>query len=230
MTTQDHEENENFVMHADSDDTDVNADQEEDYYLAEGSNLQKPKMLPWIVGAVVLVVLVFLFVGIFSREDNTVDTALLKELEARMTRMEEKYGAIEKLQDGMIRAEKHEKTLANLLVRFDNLESGVIKQMDQLKKELAEYQKKVTPATSPSAAKAASPPAQKATAPVKATSSPAEPKKKAAAPKFHEVQAGETLYGISHGAGLTVDQLRSYNKLSPTDTIRPGQKLRLTPP
>lgn len=228
MTTQDHDENENFVMHADSEDTDVNADQEEDYYLAEGSNLQKPKILPWIVGAVVLVVLVFLFIGIFSRGDNTVDTALLKELEGRITRMEEKYGAIEKLQESLSRVEKQEKTLANLLVRFDNLESGLIKQMDQLKNELAESRKKAAQAPSP--AKAASPPAKKAAAPAKATSSPTKPKKKAAAPKFHEVQAGETLYGISRGAGLTVDQLRSYNKLSPTDTIRPGQKLRLTPP
>ena len=227
MATQDHDENENFVMHAESDDTDVNADQEEDYYLAEGSNLQKSKMLPWIVGAAVLVVLVFLFVVIFSRGDSTVDTALLKELEARITRMEEKYGAIEKLQDSLSRIEKQEKTLANLLVRFDNLESGVIKQMDQLKKELADSRTKAASAPS---TKAGSPPAKKATAPAKATSSSAKPKKKAAAPKFHEVQAGETLYGISRSAGLTVDQLRSYNKLSPTDTIRPGQKLRLTPP
>lgn len=229
MTTHDHDENENFVMHADSDDTAANVEQEEDYYLAEGSNLQKPKMLPWIVGAVVLVVLVFLIITIFSRDDNTVDTALLKELEGRMTRMEEKYGAIEKLQDSLARIEKQEKTLANLLVRFDNLESGMIKQMDQLKKELAESRKKAAPATSPPA-KAGSPSAKKPTAPAKATSSPAKPEKKAAAPKFHEVQAGETLYGISRSAGLTVDQLRSYNKLSPTDTIRPGQKLRLTPP
>ena len=169
MATQDHDENENFVMHAESDDTDVNADQEEDYYLAEGSNLQKPKMLPWIVGAVVLVVLVFLFVVIFSRDDNTMDTALLKELEARITRMEEKYGAIEKLQDSLSRIEKQEKTLANLLVRFDNLESGVIKQMDQWKKELAEFRKKA--ATAPST-KAGSPPAEKASAPSPISSAP----------------------------------------------------------
>ena len=51
MTTQDHDENDNFVMRTESEDTDVNEDQEEDYYLSEGSKLRKPKKLPRIVGA-----------------------------------------------------------------------------------------------------------------------------------------------------------------------------------
>ena len=46
--------------------------------------------------------------------------------------------------------------------------------------------------------------------------------------KYHQVQAGETLYGISRQYGLTVEQLRSYNNISPNATIKPGQKLKLT--
>lgn len=214
MTTQDHDENDNFVMRTESENTDVNEDQEEDYYLAEGSNLKKPKVLPWIVGAVVLLLLVVLLVSMFSKDDNSADMAQLKELEIRMARMEKKLEAVEMLQDGMSRIEKQEKTLANLLVRFDNLESGMIKQMSQLKKDLANSRKEP--------AKAAAPPA-------KAAAPPAKPKKKETTAKFHEVRAGETLYGISRNVGLTLDQLRSYNKLSSTDTIRPGQKLKLTP-
>jgi LysM repeat protein len=215
MTTQDHDENDNFVMRTESEDTDVNEDQEEDYYLSEGSNLRKPKKLPWIVGAVVLLLLVVLFFSLFGKDDNSADMAQLKDFEIRIVRVEEKLDAVERLQDGLTRIEKQEKTLANLLVRFDNLESGMIRQMTQLKKELAEYRKKQAKAAAPQA---------------KTSPPPAKPEKKAAKPKFHEVRAGETLYGISRNAGLTLEQLRSYNKLAATDTIRPGQKLKLTPP
>jgi len=214
MTTQEHDENDNFVMRTESEDTDVNEDQEEDYYLSEGSNLQKPKMLPWIVGAGVLLLLVVLFVGVFSKDDNSADMAQLKDLEARIARLEDKLAVAEKLQEGMTRIEKQEKTLANLLVRFDNLESGIVKQMAQFKKELTESRQKSVKAAAPQA---------------KAAPPPDKPKKEEAKPKIHEVRAGETLYGISRTSGLTIEQLRSYNKLSPTDTIRPGQKLRLTP-
>ena len=215
MTTHDHDEKDNFVMSNESEDTDLDASQEEDYYISEGSNLRKPRMLPWIVGAVVLVLLIALFVSMFGGDDNGSDTAQLKNLEDRIARMEERLDAIAGLKEGLSRVENLDKTLANLVVRFDNLESGIVKQVDQLDQKLAEIRKENAAAPAP---------------PAKAAPAPTESEKKTAAPKLHEVQAGETLYGISHNAGLTVEQLRSYNKLSPADTIQPGQKLRLTPP
>jgi len=46
---------------------------------------------------------------------------------------------------------------------------------------------------------------------------------------YHEVVAGETLYGISSRYGLTVDELRRLNKLEPEATIYPAQRLLISP-
>jgi LysM repeat protein len=43
--------------------------------------------------------------------------------------------------------------------------------------------------------------------------------------KYHIVRAGETLYSISRGYGLSVDELRKFNDLKNDITIYPGQKL-----
>jgi len=46
---------------------------------------------------------------------------------------------------------------------------------------------------------------------------------------YHEVVAGETIYGISRRYGLTVDELRRLNKLEPEATIYPAQRLLIHP-
>ena len=46
---------------------------------------------------------------------------------------------------------------------------------------------------------------------------------------YHEVVAGETLYGISRRYGLTVDELRRLNKLEPEAIIYPKQRLLIRP-
>jgi LysM repeat protein len=43
--------------------------------------------------------------------------------------------------------------------------------------------------------------------------------------QYYKVKTGDTLYGISHRYGLTVDQLRRLNKLVPGEVIHPEQKL-----
>jgi len=48
---------------------------------------------------------------------------------------------------------------------------------------------------------------------------------KAVQKRFHEVKKGETLYRISKQYGITVDELRRLNKLSPNQPIEIGQKL-----
>jgi LysM repeat protein len=53
--------------------------------------------------------------------------------------------------------------------------------------------------------------------------------KKIAHPIYHEVKAKETLYQISRRYGLTVDDLRKLNRLTPETVIHPGQKLIVTP-
>lgn len=48
---------------------------------------------------------------------------------------------------------------------------------------------------------------------------------KSSAAKTHVVKAGETLYQISRKYGVSVDQLKTLNKMGQDVTIRPGQKL-----
>ena len=43
--------------------------------------------------------------------------------------------------------------------------------------------------------------------------------------RYHQVKAGETLYGISRRYGLTVDELRQVNRLAPGAVIYPDQEL-----
>jgi LysM repeat protein len=50
------------------------------------------------------------------------------------------------------------------------------------------------------------------------------PKKKTES-RYHEVSAGETLYRISRQYGLTVEELRKLNNISPESVIYVGQKL-----
>lgn len=46
--------------------------------------------------------------------------------------------------------------------------------------------------------------------------------------KYHQVQPGDTLYGICKKyEGLTIDKLRALNNLSPNDVIKPGAKLKV---
>ena len=45
--------------------------------------------------------------------------------------------------------------------------------------------------------------------------------------QYHVVQKGETLYSISKQHGLTVEQLRGFNKLDKDSLLQPGQKLSL---
>jgi membrane-bound lytic murein transglycosylase D len=45
----------------------------------------------------------------------------------------------------------------------------------------------------------------------------------------HEVRAGDSLWKIARLHGLSIEQLRSYNRLAIGAPVRPGQKLRLAP-
>jgi len=79
--------------------------------------------------------------------------------------------------------------------------------------------------------------AQKVEALEKRPQPPAEAKAKPAPPRqtlttekrYHTVRKGESLYKISKTYGITVEKLRKLNHLSPDQSIRPGQKLLVSP-
>mgnify|MGYP000134764017 CR=1 FL=1 len=45
----------------------------------------------------------------------------------------------------------------------------------------------------------------------------------------HVVRSGDTLWSISRSRGVTVTQLRRWNRLGGGDILRPGDKLRVEP-
>ncbi len=60
---------------------------------------------------------------------------------------------------------------------------------------------------------------------------PASPKAQAPSPtkRYHEVKKGETVTSIAKKYGLSVEELRRINNLSPKAALSPGQKLIVSP-
>ena len=103
--------------------------------------------------------------------------------------------------------------LLDIAERIDMLESDINSKFDQTIKELQRLE--------------LSSAQQKAPRPE--TTQPPEAGKQDIKPQVHNVQAGETIYRISRRYGLTVEQLRNFNKLGPNAKIYPGQELKLAP-
>jgi LysM repeat protein len=110
--------------------------------------------------------------------------------------------------------------LTNLELRISGLEkqqadlqgktanSVIVNEVETLASKVSELEKRMTPSQAD----------QKTT-----TESPKQ--SKAVKKRYHEVKKGETLYRISKQYGITVDELRRLNKLSPNEPIEIGQKL-----
>jgi LysM repeat protein len=60
---------------------------------------------------------------------------------------------------------------------------------------------------------------------------PAPPKAQTASPakRYHEVKKGETVTGIAKRYGMSVEELRRANNLSPKAVLSVGQRLVVTP-
>jgi len=106
-----------------------------------------------------------------------------------------------------------EKRLERLETDFTLLTTDFASKLDQAIKELKPKKQTTTKQKTPTAK----------------TLSPPKIKQKSIEPKVHKIQAGDTLYQISQQYGLTLEQLRDYNKLEPNTIIYPGQELKLTP-
>ena len=106
-----------------------------------------------------------------------------------------------------------EERLNFLAERIDRVESIVNSKMDEVIREI-ERKNQTTTITKTPAVKAAPPPTKE---------------QKEVNPKIHKVQAGDTLYQISRHYGISIAQLRAYNKLEQNTKIYPGQELKLSP-
>jgi len=199
----------------------------EEYYSQNGSMFRKKSHLPFIIGGAALIVLVIIFGVIFSGRNDSADREYLQSLEARIEKLENKLETMDTRDQTPEQFARQERELNAMGKRLNGFESTVSTQIDQIIKELGALHQKLDQA--PAAKAQALPSTEKKTsaaAPKKtATAAP----KKTATAEFYQVQAGDTLYGISRRFGLTVEQLQGYNSIAPDAAIHPGQKLRLTP-
>ena len=205
---------EDFVISRD-DDTEEEEDLgQEEYYGNQTRILQGKSNLTYIIGGVGLVLIVVILIFALAGPSNDVDKQQLYALDERIQALEKRLATIGLIDQALARIDNNEKELSLIMGRVDRFEGTVTTQIDQIIKELGKLHQKTgsTPA-----------PAVKTKPPVaKSTSEKQE--------KIHEVRAGDTLYSISRRYGLSVDQLRAYNNIGKDAAIRPGQKLRLSPP
>jgi LysM repeat protein len=205
---------EDFVISED-DDTEGEEDLgRQEHYGNQTGLFQNKLNLTFIIGGIGLVIIVILLVMVLAGPSDVVDRQQLQALEGRIQQLEKRITTTGVMDEALGRIDNNEKELTLIMERVDRFEGTVTTQIDQIIKELGKLHQK---AGSAPAAKVKTPqPAAKST-PEKQT-------------KVHEVRPGDTLYSISRRYGLTVDQLRIYNNLGKDSAIRPGQKLKLSPP
>ena len=216
MATSEDEHDGDFVMSAGR--SRASADAAEEPYYNLGSFTRRKKTLsPMVVAGIAVVVVIVLLAIFLPRSKESVPDKQLTALESRLANLEARLAQLEGLEQQLT---AQEKTLTQLAGGLERVRSDVSSRLDQMRKELSSLeQRPAQPAPKP--AEASKP--EESRKP-QATAQ-AEPKR-----KVYEVAAGDTLFGISHRYGLTVEQLRTYNKLGPDAVIQPGQKLFVGPP
>ena len=170
------------------------------------SLLRKP-YVPYIAAAVVALVVIvgFAIYGTGSQDDALSDDIAL--LAKRMDDLDFRIGNLEQAAAGNEDLGTFRQDTENLGRQFQTLESKVGERLNRIDNQLTaleDRQKSMVKAVAPAPPKSAKP---------------------AASPKVHVVKAGETLYQISRKYGVSVDQLKQFNKMGQDVTIRPGQEL-----
>lgn len=210
---------EDFIIDDDYDEEKTEDMRQEEYYRSASNVFRKKPIMPFVIGGIGLLVLVIILVMTLSKPENAVDREQLQALETRIQQLEKRLATIGVMDQALERLGQQEQELDVLAKKLNRFETTATTQIDQIIKELGALHQKI--AQTPSAGTRAPAIVEK--------KQPAASKKTVSTTKFHQVQAGETLYSIGRQYGLSVDQLRSYNNLAPNAAIHPGQKLKLSP-
>jgi LysM repeat protein len=188
---------------------DDNEEAYEDYdayaALNRQSLLRKP-FVPYIAAGVVALVVILGFTMYSSNSQNGALSEEIALLTKRLDDIEFRLGNLEQANTGDAGLAALRTQTENLAQQVQNLETKLGQNLNQINGKLAALEK-----------------SQKAAATTAPAASPQKPK--AATPRIHVVKAGETLYQISRKYGVTVDQLKKFNKMGKEVTIRPGQEL-----
>ena len=145
--------------------------------------------------------------SIFSQIYGPAKSARITELEERVESLEQQMKKMDVVDEKVTRIWEQAKAFETFKARFDRSEASTSLRMDHLAMSLDELQKKTDDALARITEVEKRPPPR----PVANSKPPAQKKVKK---KLHTVVAGETLYSISHRYDITVDQLKSLNKLS----------------
>ncbi len=164
-----------------------------------------------VIGAAVFI-LICLIVGLPMLKQNSVDPAALTELDGRLRKLEARLAELESARPTDPVPSFLEDRIKQLASRLEKLESASSRKADHPAPEL---EKPDQPVAAPPAVPAAAPPV------------PTKPNQKTDA-RYHDVKPKETLYSIARTYGLSVDELRKLNGMSPQDVLKTGQKLRVT--
>ena len=173
-----------------------------------------------IAGVIGVVLLVMLF---FSNINEPTNQANFSALEQRIELLEQRLEKYDGVDEKVTRIWEQAKSFETFKTRFDRSEASMSLRMDHLAMSLDALQKKTDETLKKvgnlekGSAAAADP-----------VSSP--PVKKAAMAKTHTVAAGDTLFSISRRYNLSVEKLRSINKLTEKTVIHVGQTLTVSSP
>ncbi|MGD8701377.1 MAG: LysM peptidoglycan-binding domain-containing protein [Desulfosarcina sp.] len=218
----------------------ANADTGDPYYADDGYSSFKEKglrkaailsgnsvrYLYWGLGIAVVSGVVLLVMLLFYNLDESVGLTRIKNLEQKIQGLEQRLEKYEGMDEKVTRIWEQAKSFEKFKTRFDRSEASMSLRMDHLAMSLDALQKKTTETFEKVAEieKQPSPPVPK----TPAASPP--PSKKAAASSLHTVVPGDTLFSISQRYKISLEQLRSINKLSDEAVINVGQKLRVRLP
>ena len=221
----------------------ANPEKNDPYYEDDGystfkeKDLKKAVMLPgnpmrylyWGIGIAVVVGVVLLVMLLFSNIGEPTNQSQISELEQKIEQLElrlEKYDGVD---EKVTRIWEQAKSFETFKTRFDRSEASMSLRMDHLAMSLDALQKK-TDNTLKKLGNlekvSAAPPAPVSSPPVKKVATA----KKVATDRTHTVAAGDTLFSISRRYNISVEKLRSINKLTEKSVIHVGQTLTVSSP
>jgi LysM repeat protein len=213
MGSSENDKDKDFVFSGSGESSEMLDASEEAYYQTGSSSFSQSSAKHLLIAGVGFLILIILTIVVLARTYTLAEKTQLLALESRIEQLKNRLDALPG-DVGSSQTGASGEQLSMLANRLDQLESNVTARIDNIIKEI----NTIAPKPIQRAIKK-----EDTTAQVPAS-------KKETKPKIHTVRPGETLYRISRQYGLTVDQLRKYNKLGPDASIQPGQELQLTPP
>ena len=170
---------------------------------------QRPDLPLKTIGIGLLVIIAVIILLVFvTRSDDDLNKNKITGLENRIQLLENQLADMgQALSKNSATAD----LAADLATRLDRLETSIHSRMGQITSQLSTLKKQVD------TKKIVQNKTLKKTV---QTPSPA---------LSHKVKSGDTLYDIARRYGVTVKQLKQWNKLPPGNSIYPGQKLKVGP-